>query len=94
MEVPMTAAVSKEPLMLNFKEETVTTVSRSSLRAVAKKLGFNETQTVLYAIARLRDEVLDEAEKDALMPLTQLHHRRIAKATPKTRGKVVETLLP
>jgi hypothetical protein len=90
----MTAAASKEPLMLNFKDESVATVSRGGLRAVAKKLGFNETQTVLYAIARLRDEVLDDAEKDALAPLTRVHHQRIAKAAPKTRGKVVATLLP
>jgi hypothetical protein len=38
-------ALRKEPLTLNFKEDTLTTVSRPMLRVMASKLGFNETQT-------------------------------------------------
>lgn len=76
--------------MLNFKEDTMTTASRSSLRAVSRKLGFNETQTVLYALARLRDEVLTGED---IKPLTQAHHRAIAKAAPRGQGKVIGSLL-
>ena len=88
------SAVQKEPLMLNFKQESVTTVSRQAVRVMAQKLGFNETQLVHYALARLRDEVLDDVEKDELAPLTAAQHRRIAQAAPAKRGKVLSSLLP
>lgn len=90
----MTAAtiVAKEPLVLNFKEDSLTTVSRATLRALAKRLGFNETQTVLFALARLRDEVLVAKEED-MMPLTKKQHEAIAKAEPKGKGKVLDSLL-
>ena len=71
----------------------MTTVSRDALKAIAKKLGFNETQTVLYALARLRDEVLVERDADTLVPLTKLQLQAIAKAEPKKKGKVLESLL-
>ena len=77
------AASGKQPLVLNFKEDTLTTVSRSALRAMAKRLGFNETQTVLYALARLREEVLVAREAGVLMPLTKAQHAAIEKAEPK-----------
>lgn len=89
----MPTATSPQPLKLNFKEDTLTTVSRDALRALAKKLGFNETQTVLYALARLRDEVLVEQDREKFMPLTKAQHQAIAKAEPKDRGKVVGSLL-
>ena len=84
----------KQPLVLNFKDDTLTTVSRSVVQALAKKLGFNETQTVLYALARLRDEVLADTNPIALLPITQAQHRVIAQAAPKVRGKIVDSLLP
>ena len=89
-----TRPAPKAPLVLNFKEDTLTTVSRPTLRALAKRLGFNETQTVLYAVARLREEVLGEGgtEGDDIKPLTKLQHAAIAKAAPKVRGKVLGTL--
>ena len=40
----MSNATSQQPLKLNFKDDTLTTVSRDALRALAKKLGFNETR--------------------------------------------------
>ncbi|SDE68536.1 hypothetical protein SAMN05444679_1284 [Variovorax sp. CF079] len=89
----MPATTSHQPLKLNFKDDTLTTVSRDALRALAKKLGFNETQTVLYALARLRDEVFVEQDTEKLMPLTKIQHQAIAKAEPKRRGKVIDSLL-
>lgn len=93
----MPATATQKPLLLNFKEETLTTVSRKSLKELAKTLGFDETQTVLFALARLRDEVLVShvsSEKDIFMPLTPNQHKKIAAAQPAKRGKVVDTLLP
>lgn len=89
----MSNATSQQPLKLNFKDDTLTTVSRDALRALAKKLGFNETQTVLYALARLRDEVFVEREMERFMPLTKIQHQAIAKAEPKGKGKVIGSLL-
>lgn len=91
----MSAVTSpKQPLVLNFKDDTLTTVSRSVVQALAKKLGFNETQTVLYALARLRDEVLADTNPITLLPITQAQHRVITQAAPTARGKIVDSLLP
>ena len=89
----MPTASGHQPLKLNFKADTLTTVSRDVLRALAKKLGFNETQTVLYALARLRDEVFVEQDMEKFMPLTKTQHQAIAKAEPKSKGKVIGSLL-
>lgn len=89
----MPTATNQQPLKLNFKDDTLTTVSRDALKTLAKKLGFNETQTVLYALARLRDEVFVEQDKETFMPLTKAQHQAIAKAEPKGKGKVVGSLL-
>jgi hypothetical protein len=89
----MPTTASPQPLKLNFKDDTLTTVSRDMVRALAKKLGFNETQTVLYALARLRDEVFVEQDTEKLMPLTKTQHEAIAKAEPRGKGKVVGSLL-
>jgi hypothetical protein len=89
----MPATTSHQPLKLNFKDDTLTTVSRDALRALAKRLGFNETQTVLYALARLRDEVFVEQDAQRMTPLTKPQHQAIAKAAPKGKGKVIGSLL-
>ena len=88
---------TRKPLMVNFKEDTLTTVSRATVRTLSDKLGFNDTQTVLYALARLRDEVIageDSGNVDDFKPLTKRQHTVIAHAEPKTRGRVIDTLLP
>lgn len=54
-----------KPLLVKFKEDTVTTVSRETLGEVAKTLGFNETQTLHLALARLRDEVLSSGQRES-----------------------------
>lgn len=83
--------------MVNFKEDTLTTVSRATVRTLSVKLGFNDTQTVLYALARLRDEVIVDENTHAgedFKPLTKRQHAVLAHAEPKTRGRVISTLLP
>lgn len=85
----------KKPLMVNFKEDTLTTVSRETVKALAEKLGFNDTQTVLFALARLRDEVLvaKETNMDDFEPITDAQYAVLEKASTKVRGKVLSTLL-
>jgi predicted nucleic acid-binding protein len=98
----MTAAIAnksevRKPFMVNFKDDTLHTVSRATVRALSDKLGFNETQTVLYALARLRDEVaLDEAsdKQTSFKPLTKRQHAVLAHTEPKTRGRIIGSLLP
>jgi hypothetical protein len=87
-------ALRKEPLTLNFKEDTLTTVSRPMLRVMASKLGFNETQTVLYALARLRDEVMSTQGVGGFIALTKLQNEAISAAEPRRCGRVVDSLLP
>ena len=89
----MPTTTGQQPLKLNFKDDTLTTVSRDALQAIARKLGFNETQTALYALARLRDEVLVEQDTEKLLPLTRTQHQAIAKAEPKGKGRVIGSLL-
>src|SRR6218665_547392 len=88
----MPTTATQQPLKLNFKDDTLTTVSRDALKAIARKLGFNETQTVLYALARLRDEVLAEEDTEKLLPLTRSQHQAIAKAEPKGKGRGIGSL--
>lgn len=88
----MASDSNQKPMKLNFEDDTLTTVSRDALRALANKLGFDETQTVLYALARLRDEVFAEQEMEKFMPLTKTQHQAIATAEPP-QGKVIESLL-
>lgn len=95
--VTATKPDTRKPLMVNFKEDTLTTVSRATVRTLSDKLGFNDTQTVLYALARLRDEVIvgeDGRDSEEFKPLTKRQHAVIAHAEPKTRGRVISTLLP
>jgi hypothetical protein len=98
----MTAAIAnktevRKPFMVNFKDDTLTTVSRATVRALSDKLGFNETQTVLYALARLRDEValdVTSEKQTGFKPLTKRQHAVLSHGEPKTRGRVVSSLLP
>jgi len=89
------AAAKRKSLLFKFKEDTVTTVSHESFSEVARALGFNETQAVHYAIARLRDEVLRGGPpgsgdgEEPYPPLTAAQLLEIRSRAPKPRGKPV-----
>lgn len=51
----------KSVLPIHFADDALTRVSRDTLKALAKRLGFNETQTVHYALAFLKKEVDERA---------------------------------
>lgn len=83
--------------LLKFKHDTLATVSRKSVQKMARKLGFNETQLVHLALARLRDQLLDNRERPAVSfgeegdypPLTEEQLAAIRRHAPKRRGKPV-----
>jgi len=62
---------------------------------VARTLGFNETQTLHFAIARLRDEILEGGRRGSgdgekrYPPLTAGQLLDIRSRAPKPRGKLV-----
>lgn len=58
--------MTAHPLLMKFKDrDTPNTVTRKTVKAMAEKLGFNETQLVNYALARLREDVLPTLPADA-----------------------------
>ena len=86
-------APRKEALLLNFKVDTLTTVSRETVRRIAKALGFSETQAVHFALARLREDALrGEADED-YPPLTKAQLAAIRKHEPKRNDRILSTLL-
>jgi hypothetical protein len=86
-------ATRKEALLLNFKVDTLTTVSRETVRRIAKALGFSETQTVHFALARLREDALRGEAEEAYPPLTKAQLAAIRKHEPKRKGRVLSSLL-
>jgi hypothetical protein len=92
-------ATKSKSLLFKFKDDTVTTVSHETFSEVARTLGFNETQTLHLAIARLRDEVLSGtrpgAGEERYPPLTAGQLLNIRSRAPKPKGKLVrkESLL-
>jgi hypothetical protein len=86
-------SATKEALLLNFKDDTLTTVSRTTLRHIAKALGFSETQAVHFALARLREDALREQSEEAYPPLTKAQLEAVRKHQPKRRGRVITSLL-
>lgn len=94
-------ATKRKSLLFKFKDDTVTTVSHETFSEVARTLGFNETQALHFAIARLRDEVLGGRQpgsgdgEEPYPPLTAGQLLDIRTRAPKPRGKPVrkESLL-
>jgi len=88
-------ATKRKTLLLKFKDDTVTTVSHETFSEVARTLGFNETQTLHFAIARLRDEILKGGRagsgggEEPYPPLTAGQLLDIRSQAPKPRGKPV-----
>lgn len=93
-------AIRGTALLLKFKDDTLATVSRSSVKVMARKLGFNETQVAHYALARLREELsaktlrtVTAAEQTGSVteedypPLTADQLAVVRKHAPKRRGK-------
>ena len=88
------AAPKQKTLLFKFKDDTVTTVSHETFSEVARTLGFNETQTLHFAIARLRDEILSRERSESAdaeepyPPLTAGQLLDIRSKAPKPLGKL------
>lgn len=74
---------SLQPLLVNFRDQdTLTSVTRETLRLIAKALGLTETQTVHFALAKLRREVLPKYALDD-GPVSDKTLRTIRKLVPQ-----------
>lgn len=59
------ASKALSPILLNFRPvDTLTSVTRDTLKLIAETLGLTETQTMHFALAKLRREVLPKYELD------------------------------
>lgn len=93
--------IKRKTLLFKFKDDTVTTVSHETFSDVARALGFNDTQTLHFALARLRDELFRGGPRGSgdaearYPPLTAGQLLDVRSRAPKPRGKLVrkESLL-
>ena len=83
-----------DALLLNFKAgETRNTVSRKTVKRLAGILGFNETQVALYALAKLREELIPAYPADA--PELSMKAIKTIRGQVKQDGyKPTRTLIP
>ena len=81
-------------LLLKFKNaDTENTVTRATVRKMSAALGFNDTQLVQYALARLRAEVLPAYKADD-GPLSATALKKLKKLTDQKGYKPTRSLLP
>lgn len=81
-------------LLLKFKDaDTANTVTRATVRRMSEALGFNDTQVVQYALARLRSEVLPAYEADD-GPLSASAIRQLKKLADQSDYQPTRSLLP
>ena len=86
--------MASDALLLKFKDtDTVNTVTRAAVREMSRTLGFNETQLVQYALAKLRAEVLPAYVPDE-GPVPQAMLRHIRKTVKQTDYQPSRSLLP
>ncbi len=93
MRTTSTTPDKAERLLVRFPRESMTTVTRSTVREIAAELGFDETQTINLAMARLRDHVRGLGTADIFESLTDEHHKRIGQASGLRGTKATSTLL-
>lgn len=99
IKTPARSAKATSVLPVHFADDSLTRVSRQTLKSLAKKLGFNETQTVHYALAYLKKEVqpsalpADGREPD-YPPLTEPQLNAIRAHQPRRKkAGIVESLI-
>lgn len=81
-------------LPVRFQErDALTRVSRTSLKKIARELGFNESQTVHFALAKLRDELRARSAAGETDDITPEQLAAIRRAAPQAKGKIVSSLI-
>jgi hypothetical protein len=99
---PYTSHMTTEALSVAFRADSITTASKATLQRMAKTLGFTQNQTVLYALARLRDELqsaqvavptsaTNSSATASYPPLTSAQHQIIRQYAPKRRSRPVRS---
>jgi hypothetical protein len=91
--------MTTEALSVAFRDDSITTASKATLQRMAKTLGFTQNQTVLYALARLRDELQSAQARTtpatnsspSYPPLTSAQHQIIRQHAPQRSAKPVRT---
>jgi hypothetical protein len=85
-------------LSVSFRQDSLTTASKSTLEQMAKTLGFTQNQTVLFALARLRDQLNEQPTKASVSakaadypPLKAQELNIIRQQAPKRRSKPVRS---
>lgn len=70
--------MSSDAMLVKFKQsESLNSVTRQTVRQMAKTLGFNDTQVVQFALAKLRAEVLPAYQPDSgPVPAAMIRHIR------------------
>lgn len=86
------SATPNQKLLLKFRSDAAHAVSRKTVKKMAKLLGFNETETTLFALARLRDQLVPPYEPDD-GPLTGRQLAAIRKIVPQGKMKVAKSLM-
>ena len=87
------ATTTKDQLLLHYRHaDTLAGVTRDTVKKLAEQLGFNETQTVHYALARLAKEILPKYEPDD-GPLTERQLDAIRRAVPQKKARSVKSSL-
>ncbi|MEJ7745865.1 MAG: hypothetical protein WKF61_03745 [Luteimonas sp.] len=86
--------MATDSLLLKFKDsDTYNTVTRKTLREMARLLGYSETQVLQTALSRLRAEVLPGyLPDDGPVPTAMIRH--IRKTVDQDDYKPTRTLLP
>ena len=92
-KVPPPPAPKGAALLMRFREDSATGVSRDTLAQIARQLGYERESEVLhYALRKLADEVLPKYELDD-GPLTQKQLSAIRKGGGVAgQGKLKSTL--
>jgi DNA-binding MurR/RpiR family transcriptional regulator len=85
---------------VTFAEDAVARVSRATLKRMAQALGFNETQTVHYALAYFKRALAQKGSgeargsEDDYPPLTEAQFKAIRAHQPaKKPGGVIDSLI-
>ncbi len=88
----MTTNTAKSMLLKFRQTDTVAGISHDTMKRLAEHFGFNETQAVHYALAKLAREVLPSYETDD-GPLTKKQLNSIRKQVPQgTKSSVASSL--
>lgn len=86
--------MATDALLLKFKDaDTLNSVTRSTVKQMARVMGFNESQVIQLALAKLRAEVIPAYLPDD-GPVSQTMIRHLHKTESQDNYKPTRTLFP